>query len=74
MADGAFRGWTVARCVNHNLVMDSKMPPTSLADRCHNFAYEPSISFPDVLTAVSEDRIKMLLFLFSDHQQFMIGL
>lgn len=43
VADGAFRGWTVARCVNYNLVMDSKMPPTILADMCHNFAYKPFV-------------------------------
>ena len=45
VADGAFRGWTVARCVNHNRVMDSKVLPTSLADMCHNFAYKPFEQF-----------------------------
>lgn len=58
VADGAFRGWTVAHCVNRNLVMDSKMPPTSTADMCHNFAYKPSNSSPDILTAESKDLIK----------------
>lgn len=56
VADGAFRGWTMPRCVNHNLVMDSERPPTSSADMCHNFAYKPSNSLPDILTA--EDLIK----------------
>lgn len=51
VADGAFRGWTVPRCVNCNLVKESKRPPTSLADMCHNFAYKPSDNLPDMLTA-----------------------
>lgn len=71
VADGAFTEWTVARCVYHNLVMDSKIPPTSLADMCHNFAYKSSNSSPDILTAVSEDLIRVMLILFSGHQQFM---
>lgn len=59
VADGAFRGWTVAHCVYHIFVIDSKMPPTSLADMCRNFVYKPSSS--------SEKKI-----LLSDHQHFMV--
>lgn len=37
VADGAFRGWTVPRCVNHNLVMDSKRPPYQLSRSAPEF-------------------------------------
>lgn len=58
MADGAFKGWTVACCFYHNLVKDSKIPPTSSADMRHNFASKPVNSLSDILTTVSEDLIK----------------